>query len=68
LAQLLKRRRVARVWPRFNRLVLFVPSETAYHVVAQNTGPETRKTLAVFFWTLDGALAPRKRPRAAFVT
>jgi len=36
--------------PRFNQLVLFQPSDIAYHAVSKVTGPETRKTLTVFFW------------------
>lgn len=39
-----------RVKPRFNRLVLFEPSDVSYHSVSKVTGPETRKTLTVFFW------------------
>lgn len=45
------RREVA---PRFNRLVLFAPSDVSYHAVAPVTGPETRKTLTVFFWRESG--------------
>lgn len=36
--------------PRFNQLVLFQPSDISYHAVSKVTGPETRKTLTVFFW------------------
>ena len=50
--------------PRFNRLVLFEPSDVAFHAVAQNRGPETRKTLATFYWR--ESLAAGRRPRAQF--
>ncbi|MCA9078115.1 MAG: 2OG-Fe(II) oxygenase [Planctomycetaceae bacterium] len=38
-----------RITPRFNRLVLFEPSDISFHAVARNTGPEPRKTLATFY-------------------
>ena len=39
-----------RIVPKFNRLVLFKPSDISFHAVARNTGPEPRKTLATFYW------------------
>lgn len=41
---------VTQIAPRFNRLVLFAPSDVSYHAVSEVTGPQTRKTLTVFFW------------------
>jgi hypothetical protein len=55
---------VKRIAPRFNRLVLFEPSDVAFHAVAQNRGPETRKTLATFYWRLSADSG--RRPRAQF--
>jgi hypothetical protein len=55
---------VKRITPRFNRLVLFEPSDVAFHSVAQNRGPETRKTLATFYWRLSAETG--NRPRAQF--
>lgn len=54
-----------RIEPRFNRLVLFEPSDVAYHAVAPVTGPETRKTLTTFYWRHAGGRV--QRPRALFV-
>lgn len=54
-----------RIEPRFNRLVLFEPSDVAWHAVAPVRGPETRKTLTVFFWK-HGGPGESKRSRAAF--
>ena len=52
--------------PRFNRLVLFEPSDVSYHAVSEVTGPETRKTLTVFFWKkVESSTA--KRATAQFV-
>lgn len=59
---------VTRIEPKFNRLVLFEPSSVAYHSVARNAGPETRKTLATFFWQQADAGAAGSRSRAQFVT
>ncbi|MFV0445654.1 MAG: 2OG-Fe(II) oxygenase [Planctomycetaceae bacterium] len=55
-----------RIKPQFNRLVLFVPSDVSYHAVSEVTGPETRKTLTVFFWRHPGAGCLSTRPRAEF--
>lgn len=57
--------RLKRIAPRFNQLVLFAPSDFSYHAVSRVKGPETRKTLTVFFWRHgdnDG-----KRTRAHFI-
>ncbi len=53
-----------RISPRFNRLVLFEPSDISFHAVARNTGPEPRKTLATFYWR--ESLTTGVRPRAQF--
>lgn len=53
--------------PAFNRMVLFAPSDIAWHAVAPVLGPETRKTLTVFFWRHDHGERERSRPRAEFV-
>ena len=58
---------VARIAPRFNRLVLFEPSDVAFHAGAQNRGPKIRKTLTVFFWRHADADGASSRPRAEFV-
>jgi hypothetical protein len=58
---------LVRIPPRFNRLVLFEPSDIAWHAVAPVRGPETRKTLAVFFWRDGGGGDRAKRSRAAFL-
>jgi hypothetical protein len=55
---------VKRIAPRFNRLVLFEPSDLSFHAVAENRGPEVRKTLATFYWR--ESLEPGVRPRAQF--
>jgi hypothetical protein len=55
---------VKQITPRFNRLVLFEPSDVAFHAVAQNRGPATRKTLATFYWR--ESLETGCRPRAQF--
>jgi hypothetical protein len=59
------RQRLKVIEPRFNRLVLFTPSDLSYHAVAPVTGPETRKTLTVFFWRQ--AAETCRRPRARFL-
>lgn len=55
---------VKRITPRFNRLVLFEPGDVAFHAVAQNRGPATRKTLATFYWR--ESVTTGVRPRAQF--
>lgn len=50
--------------PRFNRLVLFEPSDISFHAVAQNRGPEPRKTLATFYWRKS--MVGGQRSRAEF--
>lgn len=57
---------VKSILPVFNRLVLFVPSDVSYHAVSPVTGPETRRTLTVFFWRRDER-ALRRRARAQFM-
>jgi hypothetical protein len=52
---------VKRIAPRFNRLVLFEPSDVAFHAVAKNSGPETRKTLATFYWRESQTTGVRSR-------
>jgi hypothetical protein len=58
---------VERIEPRFNRLVLFEPSDVAYHAVAPVRGPEMRKTLTVFFWKHARLGDCGQRPRARFL-
>ena len=53
-----------RITPRFNRLVLFEPSDISFHAVARNTGPEPRKTLATFYW--QKSMVGGQRSRAEF--
>lgn len=53
-----------RIVPRFNRLVLFEPSDISFHAVARNTGPEPRKTLATFYWRKS--MVGGQRSRAEF--
>lgn len=53
-----------RITPRFNRLVLFEPSDISFHAVARNTGPEPRKTLATFYWRKS--MVGGQRSRAEF--
>ncbi len=55
-----------RISPRFNRLVLFEPSDISFHAVARNTGREPRKTLATFYWKKSSQRG--LRPRADFVS
>lgn len=55
-----------RISPKFNRLVLFQPSDVSYHAVSEVTGPETRKTLTVFFWTQSQG-RHSQRPTAQFI-
>ena len=55
---------VRQIAPRFNRLVLFEPSDCSWHGVAPVRGEESRKSLAVFFWR-HGA-CPRRRTQAQF--
>ena len=59
------RRSVRPVEPRFNRLVLFEPSDAAWHAVAPVRGEVTRKTLTVFFWKHAG-LGRAARGQARF--
>lgn len=60
---------VKRIAPRAGRLALFVPGDAAWHAVAPvSPAAQTRKTLAVFFWTQAHTDADRTtRPRAQFV-
>lgn len=51
--------------PMFNRLVLFEPTDVAWHAVAPVRGPEMRRTLTVFFWKHADGFAAR-RDRATF--
>ena len=53
-----------RIVPRFNRLVLFEPSDISFHAVARNTGPEPRRTLATFYWRKS--MVGGQRSRAEF--
>lgn len=53
-----------RIVPRFNRLVLFEPSDISFHAVSRNTGPEPRKTLATFYWRKS--MVSGQRSRAEF--
>ncbi|WP_417848835.1 2OG-Fe(II) oxygenase [Thalassoglobus sp.] len=50
-----------RIMPKFNRLVLFEPSDISFHAVARNTGPEPRKTLATFYWRKSTVHGHRSR-------
>lgn len=54
-----------RIGPRFNRLVLFAPSDVSYHAVSEVRGEEARKTLTVFFWRHGDC--GQRRARAQFV-
>ena len=54
-----------RIEPRFNRLVLFEPTDVAWHAVAPVRGPDMRRTLTVFFWKHADGVAAR-RDRASF--
>jgi hypothetical protein len=56
---------VKRIAPRFNRLVLFEPSDVSWHSVAPVRGEESRKTLAVFFW--KQGTSQRRRSQARFM-
>lgn len=49
--------------PKFNRLVLFAPSEVA-HEVEPVTGPGERRTISLFWWSLNPT--PSNRDRAEF--
>lgn len=54
---------VQSIEPRFNRLVLFVPTDTSWHAVAPvATGP--RRTLSAFYWR-HGSGGERERARFA---
>ncbi len=52
--------------PRFNRLVLFEPTDVAWHAVAPVRGPAMRQTLTVFFWKHNDQ-RESKRCRAEFL-
>ena len=56
----------ARVLPAFNRLVIMETTDTAYHSVRPVLGPDSRKTLALFWWTMENVHAGR-REKAEFV-
>lgn len=56
---------VRQIAPRFNRLVLFEPSDVSWHSVARVRGEESRKTLAVFFWRRG--VCQRRRMHAQFM-
>lgn len=55
-----------RVYPRGGTLLLFKPGDFSYHSVSKVVGPETRKTLAVFFWKKSDEVG--KRFYAEFVS
>ncbi|MDE2426770.1 MAG: 2OG-Fe(II) oxygenase [Elusimicrobia bacterium] len=52
------------VTPRRNTLVLFATGPTAWHRVARVDGPQPRRTLSLFWWSL--AAAKSNRDRAEF--
>lgn len=56
-------RRSESVLPEAGKIVVFETTDHSYHEVLPVTGPEVRKTLAVYWW---GKPRP-KRPRAKFV-
>jgi hypothetical protein len=56
---------VRQIAPRFNRRVLFKPSDVSWHSVAPVRGAESRKTLAVFFW--KQGTSQRRRSQARFM-
>lgn len=55
-----------RVLPKQGRVIIMATTDTSFHEVLPVTGPEARKTLAMFWWNIDKDMPEKVRYSATY--